>query len=229
MFKKKCPRCEKKIEKSYDYCPHCGHNISKEGDYGLLGKNDFEEINQTNLLGGSFMEKLFSTAMNMVEKQVKQMSNPSNFQNQNKNQNQNQGIPQNPLNNTNFRLVINGKEVKLPNQAMPTQNTTKQNQTPKQNINPQNSISKEKLNKFSKLPKEEPKSKIKRINGRIIYEISIPGVKNIEDILITRLENSIEIKAFSEDKVYSKNLHINLPIKGYKLFEENLILELEGK
>lgn len=220
MFKKKCPRCERKINKSYDYCPYCGNNLSNKGDYGLLGKNDFEEINQQNLLGGSFMDKLFSTAMNMVEKQMKQMSNnPSNFQNQK--------LPQNPgfPPNTNFRLVINGKEVKLPQQINTVQQTQKPAPTNKTPIK----LSKEKLSRFAKLPKQEPKSNIKRINGKIIYEISIPGVKNIEDILINKLESSIEIKALSKDKVYSKNLNINLPIKGYRLFEENLILELEGK
>ena len=217
MFKKRCSNCERKLGKSYSYCPYCGKNISDKGDYGLLGKNDFDQTNQANLSGGSFMEKLFSTAMNMVEKQIKQISEKPNFQNQ--------SLPQ----NTNFRLVINGKEVKLPNQINSPQPIQRLNQPQKTTLQTQNSISKEKLNRFAKLPKEEPESKIKRINGRLIYEISMPGVKNIEDVLITRLENSIEIKALSKTKVYSKNLNVNLPIKGYKLFEENLILELEGK
>ena len=219
MFKKKCPRCEKKIEKSYDYCPYCGQDLIKKEDYGLLGRNDFEAINQQNAFGGSFMEKLFSTAMNMVEKQIREMNPKTNPTK----------INQNPLNPTNFRLVINGKEVKLPDQMNQNSQIQKTEQTPQPRMQPMETLTKEKASKFAKLPKQEPKSKIKRINGRLIYEISIPGVKDIKDILINKLENSIEIKALSKDKVYSKNLNINLPIKGYKLFEENLILELEGK
>jgi len=39
-------------------------------------------------------------------------------------------------------------------------------------------------------------------------------------------ENSIEIKAFSKDKAYFKFLPIALPLLGYKLLKEKLILEL---
>jgi len=214
MFKKKCSNCKKKIEKNYDFCPYCGKNLIKKEDYGLLGKNDFDE-NNMNLFGGSLIEKLFNSAINIFEKQIKQISKQPNFQNPNL------------INNPNFRLVINGKEIKInQNKNSPTRN---QNNLPSQNIELKKEISTEKANQFAKLPKEEPTSKIKRIEGRLIYEISIPGVENIEDILINKLENSIEIKALSKDKVYSKNLNINLPIKGYRLYKGNLILELESK
>ena len=55
------------------------------------------------------------------------------------------------------------------------------------------------------------------------------GVVDVEDVLINQLENSIEIKALSKDKVYSKTLNINLPILSYELEKGNLILELQAK
>ena len=101
-----------------------------------------------------------------------------------------------------------------------------QNQQP---IKITNTISKEKLKRFSELPKTEPKSKIKRLSNKIIYELIVPGVDNIEDVLINQLENSVEIKALSKDKVYSKNLNINLPILRYHLVKDNLIIEMQAK
>jgi HSP20 family molecular chaperone IbpA len=89
-------------------------------------------------------------------------------------------------------------------------------------------IDKEKIKKLSKLPKEEPLSRIRRLSGRIIYELAVPGVDDINDIIINRLENSIQIKAISPKKVYSKTLNINLPIIGYQLAKGNLILELQS-
>ena len=66
-------------------------------------------------------------------------------------------------------------------------------------------------------------------SGKIVYEISVPGVHDIENVLINQLENSIEIKAISDKKVYSKTLNINLPIIGYNLNQGNLVLELAAK
>ena len=40
---------------------------------------------------------------------------------------------------------------------------------------------------------------------------------------------SVEIKALSKDKVYSKNLNINLPILRYHLVKDNLIIEMQAK
>src|SRR3989344_5015857 len=87
---------------------------------------------------------------------------------------------------------------------------------------PKNIISEDRLKQISRLPREEPSSKLKRMSGKIIYELNVPGVRNIEDIIINKLENSVEIKALAEDKVYSKTLNIKLPVLGYKLSDGNL-------
>ena len=48
----------------------------------------------------------------------------------------------------------------------------------------------------------------------------------MKDVIINKLENSIEIKAFTKEKVYVKLLPVNLPVLNYKLKDGKLILEL---
>ena len=64
-------------------------------------------------------------------------------------------------------------------------------------------ISKEKMEKLAKLPKKEPPSEVRRMGNKVIYNLEVPGVNDIDDIFINKLESSIEIKAISDDKVYS--------------------------
>jgi len=62
-----------------------------------------------------------------------------------------------------------------------------------------------------------------------VYEIKMPGVKSPEDISIIQLENSIEIKALANKKVFYKIIPINLPIRNYNLSKGILTLELDSK
>jgi len=81
--------------------------------------------------------------------------------------------------------------------------------------------------KLAKLPREEPHTSVRRLTDKIIYEIEMPGVKNEKDIIINKLQNSIEIKAFTKDKAFFKLIPINLPIKNHRLEKGKLILELK--
>lgn len=90
-------------------------------------------------------------------------------------------------------------------------------------------MSDESLKKISELPKKEPSTNIRRLANKIIYELNIPGVKSIKDISITKLENSIEIKALAGNKAYAKLIPLNLPITDYELSDGKLILELDAK
>jgi len=214
MFTQNCPKCNKKIKKNFDFCPHCSHNLKANPnpeDYGMLGKNDFEEMAS---LGNPFLDKVLTSTLKMLEKQIKHLPDL------------NQPRPQNkPQSNLNVQFFVNGKKVMPNNSAMPRHIKTCQHQQHR----PQQIIQKDKLEQFSKLPKEEPISKIRRLSGKVIYELETPGVENIEDVLINQLENSIEIKALSKEKVYLKNLNINLPILRYYLLKEMLVLEFQGK
>ena len=208
MFGKKCFKCSGRIKGYHKFCPSCGIGLKNEDDrydYGMLGKNDSDEsMNFTD----KFMEKMFSSAMKVIEKQMK------NFDNEIKN-NRSKNIQNNPALNVQF--FVNGERV------------FGDNDIGSRTIKINNNMSKEKLKRFSDLPKEEPKSKIRRLSDRVIYELIVPGVNSIEDVLVIQLENSLEIKALSKDKIYSKNLNVNLPILRYQLVNGSLIIEMQAR
>jgi len=217
MFnKKKCKKCNKKISDSYDFCPHCGSPINPQSeDWGILGKNDIlsESNNFPNQLfgglSGKMLNKMLGGAMKMLEKEMqREIQNQNNFP------------------KTNFELFINGKRINPRNIKVTKRPITKK---PIKKQIPQINLPNEKLSGFSKLPRQEPKTNVRRFSEKVIYEIELPGVKAIKDVSITRLENSIEIKATSKEKAYFKSIPINLPITNYNLSEEKLILELETK
>lgn len=214
MFSQNCPSCNKKIKKNFEFCPYCSYNLRKEHnpeDYGILGKNDLDAMPN---LGNPFLDKVLTSTLKMLEKQMKNMPDLD----------QQRPQPKRP-NNLNVQFFVNGKKV------TPTSKTT-QSHTKKcshAHCQHQKLIPKDKLEKFSKLPKEEPISKIRRLSGKVIYELETPGVENIEDVLVNQLENSIEIKALAKEKVYAKNLNISLPILRYYLLKEILVLEFQGK
>lgn len=216
MFKKICKKCQNKINKNYDFCPYCGYKLTESidrEDYGLLGKTDIleESFFQKD---STMIEKLFNQTMKMFEKQMRSMS-----EDMNKRQlNEDRGIPI----NHNIQFFINGKRIYPDNKI-----GIKKEIQPK--VIEKKPLSEEKLEKLKKLPKKEPNSTVRRVGARVVYELEIPGVNDINNILINRLENSIEIKALSNDLVYSKILNVNLPIIRYGLNNGNLILELQGK
>jgi len=224
MFDKKCDKCKNKIKKDFEFCPFCGNNLSNDfdnEDFDILGKNDFIDENSFQDMNNSFIDKIFNQTMKMMEKQMKNLAEQSN------NQNKPQRIPISEINpNLNVQFFVNGKRVFPPQQE---QNNI-QNQVAIKPVNIKvNKMPLEKLERFSKLKKVEPNSKVRRIGNKVIYELEVPGVKDIEDILINRLESSIEIKALAKDRSYSKILNINLPIIKYGLDKGNLVLELQGK
>lgn len=220
MFKKKCPHCNEKISKANSFCPFCGANLKKQTekeDYGFLGRNDSEDFTPEPRLSPveSMIDKMMNSAMKMMAKQMQGIQKDINPQMRN--------LPTSPNSNVRVQLYVNGKKVNPPNQQQPQKQVFQKKEIK------QPTLSKDKAEKFSKLPKKEAKSKMRRFANKLVYEISIPGVKAIEDVLINQLENSIEIKALAKDKVYKKTLQVNLPIIGYGLKQGNLILELQAR
>ena len=222
MFgKKACPRCNEGVSKGYDFCPHCGSAFGKKAeDYGMLGFDDEVEMQQDpfqNLFGGisgSIFNKMFGSAIKMLEKE---------FKNQSQNPNQNPRIPQ----KSNFEIIINGKRINPENIRFAQRIVQPAEDKPRKKATPK--MSSESLKKISKLPKKEPSTSIRRLANKVIYEVNIPGVKSMNDISITRLENSIEIKALAGNKAYAKLIPLNLPITNYELTDGKLILELDAK
>lgn len=72
-----------------------------------------------------------------------------------------------------------------------------------------------------KMPKKmvEPEVKVKRHGNELEIIIEVPGVKSGRDVSITRLEESIEIRAIAGDKGYFKI--ISVP-KDFRLISKKL-------
>jgi len=205
LSRKKCKICKEKVKRSHNFCPNCGSQIKEnENSWGLLGKNDSIEEKPGIIegFGDKIINKMISSTFKMLEKEM-----TKNFQ-------QGQKVPMG-----NMRLMINGKEINS-TQIKPAK------KDPNVKFLPIN-LSEENLEKWKKIKKKEPKSKLKRVEDKIEYEVEIPGVKSIKDISIIKLENSLEIKAVSEKTGYIKRIPIDLPLKKYSLVKGILTLELD--
>ena len=233
MFKKKCSHCSKKVDKGFDFCPYCGSPTKDhKKEYGLLGLNDDmlegAGFNEKPSKSFSLMDKLigtaFNTAIKMVEKEMhsidKMKSQPT--------------IPQN------FQLYVNGKKINLPTQAIqnPAQQQIQENKGVEQEFDEEGNpiriikkvpkISEETIKNASKLPRKEAKTKLTRLKDKVVYELETPGIKSLSNVIINKLEQSIEIKAYAEKAVFTKNLQIKLPLLSYAIRGDKLLLEFKA-
>ncbi len=224
MFRKKCPGCGEKLCNKFRFCPYCGYGIKaeqEEKDYGLLGRSD-------DVLPGFGMampfgfDKLFNGLLKQLDKQFKELDKEIGKEK----------VP--TLKSKGLSINISTStgqkpQIKVMGFGPGFENMKHNIEQKKQIIKPQAAkILNEKAAKLSKLPKHEAETSVRRLSNKIVYEINLPGVKTLSNIIINQLENSIEIKAFSKDKAYFKLLPINLPILDYHLKDEKLILELKS-
>lgn len=235
FWKKTCKRCGKKIDESFSYCPYCSQPLinreKEERDYGFLGKKDIEKFDlfgreQIRLPFG--FNTLFGKLVKEMDKQFRELDEELGKEKVRKvepekplirqggisiNISSGAGIP--IIKVRSFGDIPKFKEMEK--QIKPSNKTIKFKKT---------KISEEKAKELAKLPRQEAESKVRRLSGKVIYEIELPDVKNVKDVIVNQLENSIEVKAFSKDKAYFKFLPVSLPLLGYKLEDSKLILEL---
>jgi hypothetical protein len=204
LFKKsRCGRCGNKIDKKFNFCPWCGNGLKSRENF-LMPEPDF-----------GFPFNMILNSMKPVikglEKQMREMdskkANDNVFE-----------IRVNVGANENGQPIINiGGNEEIGNMIEPVKEAKIKTHR----------ISKKEAEKFAQLPKIEPITHVRRLANKIIYEIEMPGVKDKKSIIITKLQDGIEIKAFSKDKVYLKLIPISLPILKYVLEKERLVIELK--
>lgn len=223
FFKKRCPKCDRKIIRDFEFCPSCGANLGRdkrEKDFGFLGQDDSISLpfeTKTPFQG------LFESLLKQIDNQFQSLDEEfgKDLEKQKKNPFA-RGISINISSGSNQapRIQVQG--------FGPGFNNIKV-QEAKEMPALKNGISNEIARKASKLPRKEAETKVRRLSNRVIYELHIPGVSSLENVFINKLENSIEIKAFSKDKVFVKLLPVKLPIMKYNIEDEKLILELGVK
>lgn len=220
MFGKKiCQQCGTSIKDKYDFCPYCGNRLEgKKEDFGMLGKDDLLDNNNFNqfkfpagfnLILNSIM-KNFEKQFKEIEK--KQMPTDSEKPGEKKHLNINISIGK-PI-----PMKINSSGIS--NTPMQSHKETRKNSF--------DDLSPEKLKRFSRLPKEEPKTNIRRLSNKVFYEVDLPGVKSAKDISLLNLEKGVELKAVSDKKAYLKSIPISLPIIKFKLSKGKLVLEMDA-
>ncbi|MEM3074663.1 MAG: hypothetical protein QW727_01850 [Candidatus Pacearchaeota archaeon] len=212
MFGKKCFNCNNKISKKYEYCPYCGVNLSSkidEKEYGFLGKKDFDELGIKFPFGfNALMKPLMKELSKQMIELDKELKKEEEEQKKNK-----------KIVNSNFTIHI-GIPGQIPikvSSVIPSSNTEKV-------ILPK--IRDEKLVNVKNFPRKEPKTNVRRLSDKVIYEIELPGVNSIDDININKLENGFEIKAIGKKEIFVKNLDVSLPLRKYELKGQSLNLEL---
>ena len=200
MFKKNCSSCAKKIDKKFSYCPYCGFSFKKAKEESDFGMIGRDDFEENFQEPELKMPFGLDKVMNSLVKQLeKQMSGMGDSS----------GMPKG------FRIQISTGKPQV-----------KQVQGKK--VTEKIIISEEEFERRKKLPIEDAESKIRRIGEGIVYEISVPGVGSKQDVMITKLENSIEVKAYSKDKCYLKTIPLNVDVIGYAIKDQKLFLELRG-
>ncbi|MFH1248676.1 MAG: hypothetical protein V1660_00815 [archaeon] len=237
MFEKRCNNCKNKVSRKFPFCPYCGISQKEKKNEGLLDNIEeemaaiqnpaFKEIEAiTENISKSMgfpLNHIFKKLTNEIGQQLREADKDflsrKDISKLGEAEKREQGsIPK----GISIQIRIGGG---MP--SHPQMQPGYQNQTPVKNIIASKNLTQKQKEKSSKLPREEPETKVRRLTDKVIYEISIPGVKSIKDIAVIKLDNSIEIKAISKDRAYFKFLPISLPLLKYYLKEGSLFLELK--
>lgn len=204
---KKCKRCEGKLKEEYSFCPYCSLDLRNPDadmqDFGMLGKND--SVQGAPLLGGgglgigdSVFNSILNNVMKMMENQMKNMSPEKIDFGDSKPE-----ITQLP----------NGIQIKIG-----------QGHKPKAEAKAR-VISDEQRDRMTKLPRGQAKAEIRRLSDKVVYELATPGVENVNDIFVSKVESGYEVKALGKKKVYFNSLQIGLPLKKYSIKDNKLTME----
>ena len=86
-------------------------------------------------------------------------------------------------------------------------------------------ITDEQKERMKSLPRGEARINVRRFSDKVVYELNAPGVENINDIFVSKLESGYEVKAVGKKKVYVNSLQIALPMKKYFVKDDKLTIE----
>lgn len=203
----KCENCNLKIENKFNFCPSCGTEIINENeirDLGMLGKSDLpnQEINQEIPVQQNFgfTDKIISSIINSLIKNIDKQFKE--------------------LDKTEVRTFPNGIKIRIGSPMQVQEEKVRL-------IKPR--VTEEQIKRMSSLPRSNAKTSVKRLGDKVIYELSASGINSPEDVFVSKLESGYEIKAIGNKKVYINSLPINLPIRGFVIHENKLLVEFKAK
>ena len=211
-----CDNCNSSISGKFNFCPHCGYsqiNEKKEArEFGFLGRDDFPRAEEKNKISSpsspfgisdKFINSIMNTMIKALDKQMKEGLEPV-FEG-----------------SADIEQFPNGIKIKI---GLP-QNQIKQKK--EKNSVMKKKITEKQLEKMSNLPRVPAKTSVRRLSDKVVYELSAPGIESIEDVFVSKLENGYEIKAIGGKKVYVNSLPVNLPLKGFSILDNKLLVEFK--
>jgi len=200
----KCEVCSSKLNDKYSYCPYCGSDLldnEKElKNFGMLGRNDFntKEIMDDSPKFG-FTDKLISSLMNSLMKNIDEQFRE--------------------IEKTEVKTLPNGIRIKIGVPQVREENPPRKKTS--------KLISQEQLEKMSSFPRTSAKANVRRLSDKVVYELNTPGLNSVQDVFVSRTESGYEIKAIGSNKVYVNNLSIDLPLKGFSVSDNKLLIEFK--
>lgn len=218
----KC-KCGKKIRKDYLFCPWCGSDLKSQ----VRHKEEFEK--QVKPLAETLpfpIKAMFNNLADELERGLRDFDKELERELERAQKEQEKvekELGNNPSINISIRKISNGQPVIQVQQIGKAPEKEIKLPTAREKI-----LTKDEEDKYSKLPRKEPATKVRRFSDKVLYELLMPGVKDQKDLIINKLQDSIEIKAFAENMVYSKIIPVSLPVKSYKFEKGKLILELKA-
>jgi len=183
MFElKRCRRCGKGLKKEWEFCPYCGESVEYKPKYRDIFKDVDKEFERIDKMFGPVFVKFPKFDI------------------------------ESPFKRSGISITIRSGTGRKPTVHVKTSGHYKKVEPQiKRRLGVSGEVEevKEEEQKI-RIPKitEEPETKIEQRGNEGIIIIKLPDVKNLDDIEIRKLGQSIEIKAFAGDKAYFKLIPI---------------------
>jgi hypothetical protein len=192
-------------------CAGCGENVErkfrycpwcgfslKKKDTGMLGENDFGNLQQDVRLPFG-LNGIVSSFVKQLEKDLGNVDLG------------NGKMPKN------FKIQIGN---------VPMNNCVVQKKPVKRIEN--FIVGEEEAERRAGLKKVDAESRIKRLGDIVIYEIETPGVSKKEDVVITKLETGLEVRAYSDDVCFIKTIPLKVDELRWKTEKGKVLVEFRG-
>ena len=182
MFElKRCKRCGKGLKKEWKFCPSCGESIEYRRPYRDISEDIEQEFEKIDKMFGPIFVRFPKLDM------------------------------ESPFKRGGISITIRSGTGKRPKVHVKTSGQYKKLEPRirrRLGVGGVEEVKEEK--RKIRIPKitEEPETKIEKRGNEEMITIKLPDVKNLDNIEIRKLGQSIEIKAFAGDKAYFKLIPI---------------------
>lgn len=197
----RCPNCSADVDRKWVYCPGCGLRMRSMDSFLAFPSFDFSDIDRE-------MERMRKRMVSDMKKALTEGPSGSGFS-----------------------ISISSSRGKEPKVEVRTFGDYKGRE---EEILRGTGISRKSIDKEQpkrKIPEitEEPKHEVKRIGNRLVFTAKLQGVKDIRDVDVRALEESIEVRAYAENKAYFTLFPVprGAKIVNRTFGNEELVIEVE--